>query len=180
VESRNPEREVIAHFEALTLVIQWIMTIGVVGVFLVWCKDLFLSGSDGDGARSSGPLMDGIGKGVLIWGFVIFAGALIFLMPALIKITRRTIAGGGAALWIENGRLVYVYREALDAPLADIAFVGVADLRIRTGTRAGTIHKNCLTIRLKSGKEINLPTDYAERIDSIVATLRQRIGLPDA
>jgi len=48
------------------------------------------------------------------------------------------------------------------------------------GMRAGTIHKSCLTIRPKSGKEINLPTDYAERIDSIVATLRQRIGLPAA
>ena len=101
------------------------------------------------------------------------------MLISMCAVTYATVVNRGAALWIEKGRLVYVYRRVLDAPMTEIASVGLTQLPIYYGILR-TKYKSVLTVRLKNGKDVYLPTRYSEGTDEVITRLRQRIGLPAA
>jgi hypothetical protein len=175
---KNASREVIAHFTKTYVTLLWFVALGLFAAYALWVRSAFLTEPVPAPIPVNGAIV-AAGRVVDVWGLVVLGGGLAFILTVMCAVTYAIIVNRGAALWIERGRLVYVYRRALDAPLAEVAFVGLTDVPIYYGILRRP-HKSCLTVRLKSGKEARLPTHYLENTDEVIVRLRQRIGLPIA
>jgi hypothetical protein len=100
-------------------------------------------------------------------------------MPFLPRIARLLLGSalaGGAALWIENGRLVYADRKMLDVPLTDVVSVDMVSqfMRARFGIPA---YMESIFIRLANGKEARVWAEFVENEGLVVTALQERLGL---
>jgi hypothetical protein len=170
------QRQVIAHFTTAYMIRVWACCAGLIGAYALWVRSVVFDTSLPAAAPENGELL--LARHLVeVWGLWVIGAGLGVMLVGLCAVTYATIVNRWAALWIEGGRLTYVYRRVLDAPLAEVTFVGLTAVPVRYGILR-TVRKNCLTVRLRSGKDVNLPTRYAEDVSEVIALLQKRIGLP--
>jgi hypothetical protein len=155
------QREVIAHYSARRLALVALVWIGFIAILLYMLQMGY------EPAHDFVPLP--------LFGALLLLPLLPFL-PGTIRLLLGSALAGGAALWIENGRLVYADRKTLDVPLTDIVSVDTVSqfMRGRFGIAA---YMESIFIRLKDGKEAKVWAEFVENEGEVVVALQERLGL---
>jgi len=155
------QREVIAHYSARRLAL---ITFGWTGFIAI---PLYMTTMGYDPTYDLVP--------VPLFGAACLLLSLPFL-PGIIRLLIGSALAGGAALWIENGRLVYADRRTLDVPLTDVVSVGMVSefMRGRFGIPA---YMESIFIRLANGREAKVWAEFVENEGEVVTALQERLGL---
>lgn len=158
--SNGTQREVIAHYPVKRLLMMTAWWSGAAALLLY-----MLEGE----RHASGP------KHSFYLAYITFL--LVSLLPVLLGVTRLllcSVMAGGAALWIENGRIISAGKR-LDVPVGEIVSVGMAS---RFSTSYGVPgYSESVLFRLANGKKVKIWAEFVENEGEVVTALQQRLGL---
>ena len=159
--SNKAQREVIAHYPLKRLLAMGIGWSCILALLFYMIEDEF---------RDPGPKHGSY--------LVLFGVLLVVLLPIFLRLMRLVLRGiftGGAALWIEGGRLFSAERR-LGVPLADIVSVTMAS-RLVNIDGIYPAYTESIFFRLANGREAKIWAEFVENEGEVVAALQARIGL---
>lgn len=91
-----------------------------------------------------------------------------------LAITKQLIYGKGAALWIEDGALIYVRKWLLSCPTDEIVSIGRGKKKMDT-----FVYKDAVIAYLRNGKDKRFPVEpFRESPDVIIERLNAALNLP--
>jgi hypothetical protein len=110
-----------------------------------------------------------------LWGLLMLVPIVLYLMSMVL----RAAFAGGAALWIQDGRL-FSAEKRLGVPLAEIVAIRMASRFADAGGLRGpkiSTYVESIFFRLASGREVKVWAEFVENEGLVVADLQKRIGL---
>lgn len=159
MSSRAGQREVIAHYPTKRLLIMAVGWPAVIAFVLYLTADVY---------HDMRP-----DRGLNLFYCAMAWAMVLFCLPRIVRLVVVSIVAGGAALWIENGRLVGA--DGLDVPLADVVSIGMVSSF--SSYRRIPIYSESIFIRLASGREKKIWAEFVENEGEVVAILQERLGL---
>ena len=159
-------REVIAHFEIVRLAISIVLW-----CLLAWFWISLKHSAFDDPATAH--------RARLVMGAILVPVILIILAVAIVRRVRMGWANRWAALWIEDGRLVYAHRKTLNVALGDVSSVGSATDYFEYPRLFLRFRQEIIAVVLRSGGQVKLSANsFREPRDEIVSRIREKIVNP--
>jgi hypothetical protein len=157
-------REVIAHFE-----IVWLAISIALWCLLAWFWPSLKHSAFDDPAGVHSPRF--------VTGVIAIPVILIVWAIFIVRRLGSGWANRWAALWVEEGRLVYSQRKTLDMPLGDILSVERVTEYMSSYYTFRKIPLRLIVIKPRDGKPVKLAVNsFREPADDIVSRIKEKIG----